>query len=34
VVPEKIGRIPIEMTIVDGKVAFKREGQGNDGVLE
>jgi predicted amidohydrolase YtcJ len=28
VAPEKIGKISIEMTIVDGKVAFKREGEG------
>jgi predicted amidohydrolase YtcJ len=28
VASERIGSIPIEMTIVDGKIAFKREGKG------
>jgi hypothetical protein len=32
--PEKIGRIPIKMTIVDGKVAFKSEGEGNNKKME
>jgi len=33
VAPEKVGKISIEMTMVDGKVAFKREGMGNDGMI-
>jgi predicted amidohydrolase YtcJ len=33
VAPENVGKISIEMTMVDGKVAFKREGMGNDGMI-
>ena len=32
--PEEIRRISIEMTLVDGEIAFKREGKGKEGGLD